>query len=61
MFTPTNEKTVNLDLKRIDICDLLIACDVAADISGAEKWNTLHNKLYEILDNFDRAEGIRID
>ena len=57
----TDEKIVNLDLKRIDICDLLIACTAAADISGAEKWNTLHDKLYKILDNFDRAEGIRID
>lgn len=49
----TNEMNISMELKRIDICDLLIACDMAGDISGAEKWDLLHDKLAAILNKFD--------
>lgn len=48
-----NEKTVNLKLRRIDVCDLLIACNAAQDESGAEKWKKLHDKLREMLEAWD--------
>ena len=50
-----NRRTVTLKLQRIDVCDLLIACTAAADSSGANKWNKLHDKLKTILDEFDAA------
>ena len=48
-----NEKKVTLELRRIDICDLLIACTAAEHNSGADKWEALHDKLSNILADFD--------
>lgn len=50
----TNDMTVTLKLKRIEVCDLLLAC-LAADsmAQGADKWDKLHDKLMAILDEFD--------
>ena len=56
--TPHNEKTVTLKLKRIEVCDLLLACSLIADDSNAKKWNALHDKLKEILDDFDEKHPI---
>lgn len=50
-----NERTVNLEITRIDLCDLLLACtalDVATD-ENTQKWAKLHDKLKKILDDFD--------
>lgn len=55
MFELRNEKTVNLKLRRIDVCDLLIACNAAEDKIGAKKWKDLHDKLRSILDEWDKA------
>ena len=52
-----NEMTVTLKLKRIDICDLLIACTATYHSSGAQKWADLHDKLEEILKQFDESKG----
>ena len=49
-----NEKIVNLNLKRIEICDLLIATTIISSFSNSKKWNDLHNKLCQILDDFDK-------
>lgn len=50
----TNDMTVTLKLKRIEVCDLLMACIVTDNMAeGAEKWSKLHDKLKTILDEFD--------
>lgn len=55
MRTPLNQKTVTLKLKRIDVCDLLLATTALFNDVGAEKWNLLHDKLEQVLDDFDNA------
>ena len=52
-YTPHNLKTVTLKLKRIEICDLLLACTLISAESNAEKWDKLHDKLEQILIEFD--------
>lgn len=50
----TNDMTVTMKLKRIDVCDLLLACWAADKLSeGAPKWIELHDKIEKILDEFD--------
>lgn len=49
-----NEKIVTLKLKRIDVCDLLLATTIIKQDSGAEKWKNLHDKLKVILEDFDK-------
>lgn len=49
--------TVTLKLKRIEVCDLLIACNATYGASGAQKWADLHDKLEEILKQFDESKG----
>lgn len=57
MFKSLNEKTVTLKLKRIEVCDLLIATTASKHSSGAEKWERLHDKLAEILHEFDKKHA----
>ena len=54
-----NEMTVNMELKRIDICNLLLACTAAKYNAndGGKKWDELHDKLKEILKEFDESKG----
>lgn len=51
-----NEKEVTAKLRRIDICDLLIACTVLYEQSDGNKWSKLHDKLEYILEGFDEKE-----
>lgn len=60
--TPLNQKTVTLKLKRIEICDLLLACTSVSSAlhdegHSAEKWDALHDKLSQILADFDKAQS----
>lgn len=60
--TPLNQKTVALKLKRIEICDLLLACTSVSTAlhdegRNAEKWDALHEKLNQILVDFDKTQG----
>lgn len=60
--TPLNQKTVSLKLKRIEICDLLLACTAISDSQKhdgqtAQKWDDLHNKLKAILEEYDKKQG----
>lgn len=48
-----NQKKVQMELQRIDICDLLIACTATFQETGADKWIDLHQKLSDILADFD--------
>jgi hypothetical protein len=44
-----------VQLKRIDICDLMLACLAAQSLAndGGEKWNKLHEKLKKQLNALD--------
>ena len=58
-----NEKIVSLELKRIDLRDLLLACTAAEQMAKkngntGEKWSKLWNKVFDILYNFDEKNGI---
>lgn len=54
-----NNLEVNVTLKRIDICDLLIACNCAKKASnGAEKWDKLHELLQAQLYGFDSEKKL---
>ena len=56
--TSLNQKTVSLKLKRIEVCDLMLACTVLSDnIENTKKWNDLHDKLQGILKEFDKKQG----
>lgn len=53
MNTPLNQRTVTLKLKRIDVCNLLLATTSLSEGENREHWRALHDKLKEILDDFD--------
>lgn len=60
--TPLNQKNVSLKLKRIEVCDLLLACTAVSESQKGEgqtakKWDDLHDKLKAILDEFDKKQG----
>ena len=50
-----NDEIMYVRLKRIDVCDLLLACIAAdKDTDGdAKKWFKLHDKIREQLKTFD--------
>lgn len=58
-----NEMTVNMNLQRLDICDLMLACTAAKFNAndGGKKWEKLHDKLAEILKAFDETQGYEWD
>lgn len=53
MNTPLNQRTVTLKLKRIDVCNLMLATTALSEGENREHWRVLHDKLKEILDDFD--------
>ena len=58
MKTPHNYKTVTLKLDRIDVCNLLLATTSLKHETKAEKWGLLHDKLKQILDDFDEKNPV---
>lgn len=49
-----NERNYVLQLTRIEVYDLLLACLAARDLSnGAKKWDVLHEKIKKQLDTLD--------
>lgn len=52
-----NQRTMNVKLERIDVCDLLIACTALEQETGAKKWGRLHDKLEAALNEFDAENG----
>lgn len=50
---PYNSKIVTLKLTRHEVCDLILACGCLTRESPAEKWPKLHDKLSEMLHEFD--------
>ena len=60
--TPLNQRTVTVKIKRIELCDMLLACTAVSaslkkDGRSARKWDDLHDKLAAILDEFDKKQG----
>lgn len=56
--TPLNQKTVTVKLRRIDLCDLMLACTAINEGDPeTKKWAELHDKLKEILSDFDAKHG----
>lgn len=49
--TMLNAKTVTVKMRRIDLCDLLMACTALDTATEADntKWAKLHDKLEEVL------------
>ena len=50
-----NEMKLNLQLTRLECCDLLLACTAAkySANDGGEKWQRLHDKIETCIDEFD--------
>ena len=55
-----NGKTMTLKLKRIEVCDLLMACTFLEQETDAKKWGELHDKLKGMLEAFDEKNGYGI-
>lgn len=58
MKTPHNLKTITMKLKRIDVCNLLMATSLLSDGENREHWRELYEKLKEILEDFDQKNPI---
>lgn len=54
-----NEMDMTLNLKRIDVCDLELACLAAKELANDEgkKWDRLYKVLKEQLNTFDKSMG----
>lgn len=50
-----NYTEAKIELKRIEVCDLLLACLAAKELSndGGKKWDRLHDKLKAQLEELD--------
>ena len=49
-----NNFKTTLQVKRIDICDLMLACTAAKQLSNdAKKWDRLHEELKKQLNELD--------
>lgn len=54
--TPLNERTVNMRMKRLDLCDLMLACTALNQGSDTKRWEELHDKLKAIIIKFDKKQ-----
>ena len=50
-----NSFKTTINVTRLEICDLLLACMAAKELSndGGKKWDRLHEKLKEQLEKLD--------
>lgn len=60
-YFPLNQRTVTVKIKRIELCDIMLALTViASDMDtkqeGREKWIALHDKLEAVLNDFDSKQ-----
>lgn len=49
-----NEFKTSIQLKRIDICDLIIACETTKELTNCNKWDTLKSELETQLADLDK-------
>lgn len=52
-----NEKIVTLKIKRGDLCNLILATTSLKHSTQAERWGILHDKLKQILNEFDEKNA----
>lgn len=57
-----NEQTVTVTMKRIDLCNLLLACSsieylMRQNGERHKKWHALHEHLRNALEAFDKEQG----
>ena len=60
--TMLNERSVTVTMKRLELCDLLLACSnmvylLTQNGGNAEKWHALHVHLRDELERFDQEQG----
>lgn len=50
-----NQLTMSIQLTRLEVCDLLLACIAAEQnaTDGGKKWDRLHNRIKAQLYHFD--------
>lgn len=48
-----NELPMKIELKRIEVCDILLALTAISTSCDAKKWDKLHDKIGAMLDEFD--------
>ena len=53
-----NERTVNVKISRIELCDILIALTAISEGGYSKKWDKLHDKLEKILDDWDHNHPV---
>lgn len=53
-----NERTVNVKISRIELCDILIALTAISEGSYGKKWDKLHDKLEKILNDWDNEHPV---
>ena len=51
-----NQKTVTLKLKRIDVCNILIALRSCDKLTETNKWNELHQIVFDQLKEHDAKQ-----
>lgn len=49
-----NELPMKIELKRIEVCDILLALTAISTSCDAKKWDKLRDKLHGMLDAFDK-------
>lgn len=53
MKTPRNQRTITVKMKRLELCDLLVALSVVTENGASDKYKRLHDELIKQLDEFD--------
>jgi len=54
-----NNSIINIELTRIEVCDLLIACTTTRNTAndGGRKWERLHDNIKQQLKETDKEHG----
>ncbi len=47
---------MKIELNRTEICDIMLALTAAHQMSDAEKWKRLHDKVKAMLDDYDNHQ-----
>lgn len=49
---------INLNLKRHELCDIMLALGIISRLSKAKKWKQLHTKIADILHRYDKLNEL---
>lgn len=47
---------MKIELNRNEVCDIMLALTATHQISDAEKWKRLHDKVKTMLDDYDKHQ-----